>query len=167
MGIYNFNLTNMSDDEQFEQADSGAMTFPTSAGDIRKGSHMLIKGFPCKIAEVTTSKTGKHGHAKASITGIDIFTGKKYEDSVPTSHNVDCPNVTKTEYTVISIDDGYVTLMDDAGEMREDLKLPELEDLQEVCDKLQDGLDNDTEMLAIVLSAMGQEMIISCRNAKN
>merc|ERR1712146_567874 len=87
-------------DEQFEQADSGAMTFPTSAGSIRKGSHMLIKGFPCKVAEVTTSKTGKHGHAKASITGIDIFTGKKYEDSVPTSHNVDCPNVTKTEYTL-------------------------------------------------------------------
>merc|ERR1712178_342135 len=164
MGIYNFNLTNMSDDEQFEQADSGAMTFPTSAGSIRKGSHMLIKGFPCKVAEVTTSKTGKHGHAKASITGIDIFTGKKYEDSVPTSHNVDCPNVTKTEYTVISLGDGYLTLMDKDGEMREDLKLPELEDLQDVCDKLRDGLEKDVEMLVVVQAAMGQEMVISCRN---
>merc|ERR1711976_571110 len=156
MGIYNFNLTNMSDDEQFEQADSGAMTFPTSAGSIRKGSHMLIKGFPCKVAEVTTSKTGKHGHAKASITGIDIFTGKKYEDSVPTSHNVDCPNVTKTEYTLISIDGDYVTLMDDAGEMREDLKLPELEDLQEVVEKMQAALAADKEMLITVLAAMEQ-----------
>merc|ERR1711912_172110 len=126
----------MSDDEQFDQADTGAQTFPFSAGSIRKGSHMLIKGFPCKVAEVTTSKTGKHGHAKASITGIDIFTGKKYEDSVPTSHNIDCPNVTKTEYTLVSIDDdGYVTLMDAEGEMREDLKTPELEDLAEVVQK--------------------------------
>merc|ERR1712151_1038513 len=157
MGIFLLLKLKMSDDEQFDQADTGAMTFPFSAGSIRKGSHMLIKGFPCKVAEVTTSKTGKHGHAKASITGIDIFTGKKYEDSVPTSHNVDCPNVTKTEYTVISVDDDYVTLMDDAGEMREDLKLPELED----------GLAKDVEMLCVVQAAMGQEMIISCRNAKN
>merc|ERR1712137_305685 len=76
MGIFLLLKLKMSDDEQFDQADAGAMTFPTSAGDIRKGSHMLIKGFPCKIAEVTTSKTGKHGHAKASITGI-IFSPER------------------------------------------------------------------------------------------
>merc|ERR1719359_2249476 len=132
------------------------MTFPFSAGSIRKGSHMLIKGFPCKVAEVTTSKTG-----------IDIFTGKKYEDSVPTSHNVDCPNVTKTEYTVISVDDGYVTLMDKDGEMREDLKLPELDDLQDVVDKINDGLAKDIEMVCVVQAAMGQEMIITARNEKS
>merc|ERR1712025_734932 len=163
MGIYNFNLTNMSDDEEFQQADKGAQTFPQSAGDIRKGSHMLIKGFPCKVVEVTTSKTGKHGHAKASIVGVDIFTGKKHEDSVPTSHNVDCPNVTKTEYTLISIDDDYVTLMDAEGEMREDLKLPELEDLQDVVQKLKESQEKDEEMLVVVQAAMDQEMIISCR----
>merc|ERR1712083_783851 len=101
-------------------------------GNLKKGSFMIIKGFPCKIQEVTTSKTGKHGHAKAAITGTDIFTGKKYEDSVPTSHNVDCPNVTKTEYTLISCEDNFVTLMDDDGNMREDLKLPTLEDLVSV-----------------------------------
>merc|ERR1712146_263465 len=154
-------------DEQFEQADSGAMTFPTSAGSIRKGSHMLIKGFPCKVAEVTTSKTGKHGHAKAAIVGIDIFTGKKHEDSVPTSHNVDCPNVTKVEYTLISCDDdGYVTLMDDDGEMREDLKLPDLEDLEEVRETIKRMLDKDIEALVTVLGACGQEMILACREAK-
>merc|ERR1712093_792059 len=146
----------MSDDEEYGGADTGSKTFPTSAGSIKKGSYMIIKGFPCKVQEVSASKTGKHGHAKASIVGTDIFTGKKYEDSVPTSHNVDCPNVTKTEYTVISIDDGYVTLMDDAGEMREDLKLPELDDLSDVKDKLNDGLANDVEMLCVVQAAMGQ-----------
>merc|ERR1712029_418931 len=128
MGIYNFNLTNMSDDEQFEQADSGAMTFPTSAGSIKKGSYMLIKGFPCKVVEVTTSKTGKHGHAKASITGTDIFTGKKYEDSVPTSHNVDCPQVAKNEYELVSIENGVITYIDANGEFNEELSLPTGED---------------------------------------
>jgi translation initiation factor 5A len=36
---------------------------------------VLLKGQPCKVIEMTTSKTGKHGHAKANITGIDIFNG--------------------------------------------------------------------------------------------
>merc|ERR1712048_888771 len=152
-------------DEDFQGADTGSKTFPASAGSMRKGSYMLIKGFPCKVVEVTTSKTGKHGHAKASITGTDIFTGKKYEDSVPTSHNVDCPNVSKTEYTLISIDGDYVTLMDDDGEMREDLKLPTLEDLQDVVAKMKDALEKDKEMLCTVLTAMDNEMIISCRDA--
>merc|ERR1712151_1145569 len=151
MGTKNFNLINMSDDEQFEQADSGAMTFPTSAGSMRKGSHMMIKGFPCKVQEVSTSKTGKHGHAKASIVGTDIFTGKKYEDSVPTSHNVDCPNVEKTEYTLISVEDKHVTLMDDEGEMRDDLKMPEGDDYAEVRGKIDAALENDVESLVTVL----------------
>jgi len=40
----------------------------------------MIKAHPCKVCEVKTSKTGKHGHAKCNITGIDVMTGKKYND---------------------------------------------------------------------------------------
>ena len=29
-----------------------------------------------RCVEVSTSKTGKHGHAKAHIVAIDIFTGR-------------------------------------------------------------------------------------------
>ena len=30
---------------------------------------------PCKIVEMSTSKTGKHGHAKVHLVALDIFTG--------------------------------------------------------------------------------------------
>ncbi len=37
----------------------------------------MIKGRPCKIVEMSTSKTGKHGHAKVNMVAIDIFTGEQ------------------------------------------------------------------------------------------
>lgn len=70
------------------------------AGLVRKNGHMVIKGRPCKVIDVSTSKTGKHGHAKCHFVAQDIFTGKKMEDLVPSSHNLAVPNVTRTEYQV-------------------------------------------------------------------
>lgn len=42
-----------------------------------------------QVVDVSTSKTGKHGHAKCNFVGIDIFTNKKYEEMAPSSHNVE------------------------------------------------------------------------------
>lgn len=74
----------MSDDdhgaETFESADAGSShTYPMEGGQIRKGGYIMIKGRPCKVSDVSTSKTGKHGHAKCHFVAIDIFTGKKME----------------------------------------------------------------------------------------
>merc|ERR1712099_26837 len=105
----------------FESTDSGAShVYPQQAGELRKGSHVMIKGHPCKVAEVSTSKTGKHGHAKAHIVALDIFTSKKYEDLCPTSHNVEVPFVKLTEYQLLSMDlqNGSVSLLLDSGETK-------------------------------------------------
>merc|ERR1712241_602256 len=115
------------DEPTFESADAGAShTFPQQAGEIRKGSHLMIKGRPCKCVEVSTSKTGKHGHAKAHIVAIDIFTGKKYEDLCPTSHNLDVPFVKKKEYQILTADaaSGEVSLLNEDGSTKDDLNLP-------------------------------------------
>ena len=54
-------------DEDFQGVDSGASkTFPQQCSALRKNGHVVIKGHPCKIVEMSTSKTGKHGHAKVS-----------------------------------------------------------------------------------------------------
>merc|ERR1711862_662230 len=114
------------DGPTFESADSGAShTFPQQAGEIRKGSHLMIKGFACKCVEVSTSKTGKHGHAKAHIVAIDIFSGKKMEDLCPTSHNLEVPFVKKVEYQCMSADKdtGEVSLLCEDGSTKDDLNL--------------------------------------------
>merc|ERR1712062_539140 len=65
----------------FEGGEAGASdTFPQQCSALRKNGHVMIKDRPCKIVEMSTSKTGKHGHAKVHMVGIDIFTGKKLDD---------------------------------------------------------------------------------------
>ena len=101
-----------------------SLVIPLKAGKLRKGGYAMLKGFPCKITEIATSKTGKHGHAKSNITGIDIFTGKKYVDLSPTYHTMYVPVIKNTEYELCDIDDeNYCSLIDENGNMKEDLKL--------------------------------------------
>ncbi|XP_047253582.1 eukaryotic translation initiation factor 5A-5-like, partial [Capsicum annuum] len=87
-----------------------------------------------KAVEDSTSKTGKHGHAKCHFVAIDIFTRKKLKDVVPCSHNSDVPHVTSTDYQLIDIsEDGFaisliilssVSLLTKNGNTKDDLRLP-------------------------------------------
>ena len=56
----------------------------------------MMKGeFPCKVINFSTAKPGKHGSAKAMITGKDIFTDKQYEETFGTGDMIPAPVVVK------------------------------------------------------------------------
>jgi len=152
----------MSDCE-IEQADSGASTsYPQQCSALRKGGHVLIKGKPCKIVEMSTSKTGKHGHAKVHMVALDIFDGRKYEDICPSTHNMNVPNVHRKMYTLLDIDDDYLQLMDDDGNTKEDLKC-----VGEVGENIKKLFNEGKDLTVTVLCSMGQEKVASCKVTSN
>lgn len=156
--------------ETFETGNAGAsLTYPQQAGSIRKNGFMVIKGRPCKVVDVSTSKTGKHGHAKCHFVAVDIFTGKKYEDLTPSSHNCEVPNINRAEYSLIDInEEGYVTLMDDTGGTREDLVLPKgTEEMDKLAETLKEQFGEGLEIVVTVVKAMGDEMISSSKIINN
>merc|ERR1719238_945598 len=169
-------MSDAEDEPTFETADAGsAHTYPLQCGELRKGSHVMIKGHPCKVVEITTSKTGKHGHAKAHIVALDIFTAKKYEDLCPTSHNVEVPFVKRTEYQILMADEGSgnVSLLLETGETKDDLNLPDrvqigepTDDDKKVSADILGALEKGDDCTAIVLSAIGVEKIIALKTSE-
>eukprot|EP00092_Neocalanus_flemingeri_P000168 GFUD01000179.1.p2 GENE.GFUD01000179.1~~GFUD01000179.1.p2 ORF type:complete len:162 (+),score=27.84 GFUD01000179.1:60-545(+) len=147
----------------FNQGDSGASeTFPLQCSALRKGGFVMIKNRPCKIVEMSTSKTGKHGHAKVHMVALDIFTGKKLEDICPSTHNMEVPNVKRKDYQLIGMEDEFLSLMDDTGETRDDLKCPAEGD-GDVGNEIRASVAADTDILVTVLAACGEECVIATK----
>jgi translation initiation factor 5A len=156
----------MSDDEShnqtFEAAGSGAsLTFPMQCSALRKNGHVVIKGRPCKIVDMSTSKTGKHGHAKVHLVAIDIFTGKKLEDICPSTHNMDVPNVHRNEYQLVNVDEGFLNLMTNDGTAKDDVKVPD----SDLGKQIIADFENGSDLLVTIISAMGEEQAISVKEA--
>jgi len=151
----------MSDEiEEFGDVGAGASTtYPMQCSALRKGGHVMIKGRPCKIVEMSTSKTGKHGHAKVHLVALDIFTGKKLEDICPSTHNMDVPNVVRKEYSLLNIEDNFLSLMDDGGDQREDVQVPDGDIGEEIKTKFEAG----ENLLITIQSAVGEEMAVAVK----
>ena len=123
---------------------------------------MLIKEHPCKVTAVSTSKTGKHGSAKCNFTAIDIFTGKKYEEIIPSTATTLIPNVVRKEYSLVDItSEGFCNLMDDQAACREDIRLPDFPD--NFGREIKLAFEEGKQLTVIVLSAMGHDQIISMK----
>jgi len=155
----------MSDDETFEVTDAGSsMCEKTDTNRLKSGSLIMIKGNPCKVTEASTAKPGKHGSAKVILKGKDILTAKIYECTFHAGDMVDAPIVKRIEYTLLNIEDTTLELLDANGEVKSDVNLPEEEHLKEVSKNIQKYFDEGKrEVLVTVLSTLGKELVVDCK----
>ncbi|CAJ1942320.1 unnamed protein product [Cylindrotheca closterium] len=149
------------EDYAIETTDAGASaTIPMEAGQIKKGGFMMIKGKPCKVLSISVSKTGKHGHAKCNFTAVDIFTGKKLEDMIPSSHGTTVPIVNRSDWEIIDIEGEELTLMDEGGNQKTDLNLPSYPDtMAEEIRSAWNGGENS--VIVTVQAAVGIEQVVA------
>jgi len=143
---------------------------PVKCSSLRKNGFVLIQEHPCKIMDMTTSKTGKHGGAKVHLVGIDIFTERKYEELCGSTHNMNVPNIDRNDFQLIDIDtsDNSVTVLDGEGETREDFRLPNMCDSDlDLAKQIQDAFDAGKDVSVTVISAMGQDAIKAYKIVKD
>ncbi len=80
--------------------------------ELKVGRYMLVDDSPCKVMDITMSKPGKHGEAKARIVVIGVFDGQKRSIVYPVKHKVKVPIIEKKKAQVLSKANNEIQLMD-------------------------------------------------------
>ena len=88
------------------------MSRPVDVGSLKVGQYVIIDGEPCRIVDFEKSKPGKHGAAKARITGISAFTGQKKNLISPVDGRAEVPMIDKRTGQIISRSGNLIQLMD-------------------------------------------------------
>lgn len=73
---------------------------------------MIIDGEPCHIVDITKSKPGKHGSAKARIVALGVFDNVKRQFVKPVEANTDVPIIDKRMGQVFAVNPSGIQIMD-------------------------------------------------------
>ena len=114
------------------------MSKPVDVGSLRVGGYMIIDNEPCRIVDITKSKPGKHGSAKARLVAIGIFDGQKRQFVKPVDSTAEIPIIDKRPGQVFAINPNSIQIMDLETYEYVDAPIPEEEDLK---DKLAVGTE--------------------------
>ncbi|HIH37209.1 MAG TPA: translation initiation factor IF-5A [Methanocellales archaeon] len=79
---------------------------------LKQGRYVLIDDEPCTIIDITSSKPGKHGSAKARVEAIGIFDAQKRSIIQPVTAKIYVPIVERKSGQVLSLSNETVQLMD-------------------------------------------------------
>jgi len=116
-----------------------------SVGTLKRGDTIIIDGAPCKITETSTSRPGKHGHAKVNMMAVGMLDGKKRNLVMPGHDNVEAPVVEKKNAQVLSIAGNTASVMDTESYETFDIEIPE---------ELQGQVHEGSEILYWILMGM-------------
>jgi len=106
------------------------MSKPVDVGSLRVGGYMIIDNEPCHIVDITKSKPGKHGSAKARIVAIGVFDGVKRSFVKPVDLNAEVPIIDKRMGQVFAVNPSGIQIMDLETYEYFDAPFPEDEDLK-------------------------------------
>jgi len=96
-----------------------------SVGTLKKGDTIIIDGAPCKITDTSTSRPGKHGHAKINMMAVGLLDGKKRNVVMPGHDRVEAPIIEKKSAQVLSVSGNIAKVMDTETYETEDMEIPE------------------------------------------
>ena len=106
-------------------------TVPKSVATLSKGNYVVIDGVASIVSDTSTSRPGKHGHAKVRLVAVGMIDGKKREIVMPGHDNIDVPIIEKKTAQVLSIVGDNANVMDSESFETFDLKVPE--ELKDTC----------------------------------
>jgi len=106
------------------------MSKPVDVGSLRVGGYMIVDSEPCRIVDITKSKPGKHGSAKARIVAIGVFDGVKRSIVKPVDLNAEVPIIDKRAGQVFAVNPTGIQIMDMETYEYLDAPYPEEEDLK-------------------------------------
>jgi translation initiation factor 5A len=106
------------------------MSKPVDVGSLRVGGYMIVDNEPCHIVDITKSKPGKHGSAKARIVAIGVFDGAKRSVVKPVDANAEVPIIEKRSGQVFALTPSGVQIMDLETYEYLDALFPEEEELK-------------------------------------
>lgn len=118
------------------------------AKDLKDGKYVLIDDIPCRVVEIESSKSGKHGAAKMRITGIGVFDGQKKVFLCPGDADVEVPIIDRKNVQIMSVNGKTAQVMDSQTYEMFDIDIP---------DEFKDTAVSGKE--AEIIEAMGRKKI--------
>jgi translation initiation factor 5A len=88
------------------------MSKPIDVGGLRVGGYVIVDNEPCRVANLTKSKPGKHGAAKARIVAVGVFDGGKRTFVKPVDAQIEVPLIEKKNGQVLALLPNAVQIMD-------------------------------------------------------
>lgn len=118
------------------------------AKELKVGKYVLIEDIPCRVANIESSKPGKHGSAKMRITAIGIFDSQKKTLLTPGDADVEVPIIDRSNAQIMSVSGKSAQVMDNTTYEIFDIEIPE-----EILKDAASGKEVD------ILSAMGRKKV--------
>merc|ERR1712192_106637 len=120
-------------------------TVSVEVKSLKKGGFCMIRDQPCKITEMTQKpKATSKGNDRIHLVGLHMATGKKYEDTLLATLQIEQILVSRETYDVLNLEKSDNPL----------------EKYSPACTDLVTRFEAGEDVKVVVLGALGQETIV-------